>query len=173
VGYNTQESAALVFAWLGDAARSQSILDRLGKRFTQGTLLQSVVLPTVRAKMELARNNPARSIELLQASVPYELTDVSFNGCLYPAYVRGQAYLAAQNGPAAALEFQKILDHRGLVGSCETAALAHLGIGRAYAMTGDSAKARAAYQDFLTLWKDADREIPVLMQAKEEYAQLQ
>jgi len=158
---------------LGSTARSKSILDRLGKRFPQGTLVQSVVLPTVRAKMELARNNPAQTIELLQASVPYELTDVSFNGCLYPAYVRGEAHLAAQYGPAAALEFQKILDHRGLVGPCETAALAHLGLGRAYAMGGDSAKAKAAYEDFLTLWKDADPDIPILKQAKTEYARLQ
>jgi tetratricopeptide (TPR) repeat protein len=172
-GYNTQASSALVFAWVADAARSQSILDKLDKRFPQGTLVQSVVLPTVRARMELARNNPERAIELLQASVPYELTDVSFNACLYPAYVRGEAQIATQHGLEAALEFQKILDHRGLVGPCETAALAHLGLGRAYAIAGDSAKAKAAYQDFLTLWKDADPNTPILKQAKAEYSRLQ
>ena len=172
VGYEAQASAALIFAWLGDAARSQSILDKLGKRFPQGTLVQSVVLPTVRARIELARNNPERAIELLQASIPYELTDVSFNACLYPAYVRGEAYLAAHNSPAAALEFQKVLDHRGLVGPCETAALAHLGLGRAYATGGDSAKAKVVYEDFLTLWKDADPDIPILQQVKSEYSRL-
>jgi eukaryotic-like serine/threonine-protein kinase len=101
------------------------------------------------------------------------LTDDSFKGCIYPAYVRGEAYLAAKQGSPAASEFQKILDHRGLVGACETGALAHLQIGRAYAMQGDTAKAKAAYQDFLTLWKDADPDIPILIAAKAEYSKLQ
>ena len=172
-GYDSRASVALVLAWLGNAAQSESILDKLSKRFPRGTLVQFVVLPTVRAEVELNRKNPGRSIELLEASVPYELTDVSFDGCLYPAYIRGEAHLAAQHGVAAALEFQKILNHRGLVGSCETAALAHLGLGRAYAMAGDTAKAKTAYQDFLALWKDADPDIPIYKQAKAEYAKLQ
>ncbi|MGF7182171.1 hypothetical protein [Tunturiibacter psychrotolerans] len=135
--------------------------------------MQSVVLPTVQAQIELSRNNPQRSVELLQAAAPYELTDISFRGCLYPPYVRGEAYLALKQGAAAAAEFQKILDHRGLVRACETAVLAHLGIARAYALQGDTVKARAAYQDFLTLWKDADLDIPVYRAAKAEYAKLQ
>jgi hypothetical protein len=128
--------------------------------------VQSVVLPTVQAQIELSRNNPQRSVELLQAAAP-------FRGCLYPPYVRGEAYLALKQGAAAAAEFQKILDHRGLVRACETAVLAHLGIARAYALQGDTVKARAAYQDFLTLWKDADLDIPVYRAAKAEYAKLQ
>ena len=173
VGYDAQVNAALVFAFLGDASRSKSILSNLSKRFPQGTLVQSVVLPTTQAQVEIVRKNPARSIDLLQASLPYELSDGSFNGCLYPAYVRAEAQLAAHNGALAALEFQKILDHRGLVGSCETAALAHLGLGRAYALEGNSAKAKAGYKDFFNLWKDADPDIPILKQAKAEYARLQ
>ena len=173
VGYDAQANAALVFAFLGNASRSKSILSNLSKRFPQGTLVQSVVLPTTQAQVEIVRKNPARSIDLLQASLPYELSDGSFNGCLYPAYVRAEAQLAAHNGALAALEFQKILDHRGLVGSCETAALAHLGLGRAYALEGNSAKAKAGYKDFFNLWKDADPDIPILKQAKAEYARLQ
>ena len=162
---------ALILAWLGDAG-ADAILDKLNKRSPQDTLVQSVVLPTVRARIELARKNPERSIELLQASIPYEFTDVSFDGCLYSAYVRGEAQLAARRGTAAAVEFQKILDHRGLVSACETAVLARLGLARAYVLEGDMTKAKLAYQDFLTLWKDADPDIPVLEEAKAEYASL-
>jgi eukaryotic-like serine/threonine-protein kinase len=100
------------------------------------------------------------------------LSDNAVNSCLYPVYVRAEAYLASQQGPAAAAEFQKILAHRGLLWNCATGALAHLGLGRAYAMQGDTAKARAAYQDFLTLWKDADPDIPILLAAKAENAKL-
>ena len=100
------------------------------------------------------------------------LSGSATNSCLYPVYVRAEAYLSAQQGPAAAAEFQKILDHRGLLWTCATGALAHLGLGRAYAMQGDPAKAKAAYQDFLALWKDADADIPVLTAAKAEYANL-
>jgi hypothetical protein len=137
--------------------------DDLGKRFPQNTVVQSVWLPTIRAQIETVRKNPARSIELLQAAAPYELgmlTGSAANSCLYPVYVRAEAYLSAQRGPAAAAEFQKILDHRGLVWNCATGALAHLGLARAYVMQGDTAKAKAAYQDFLALWKDADPDVP-------------
>ena len=96
----------------------------------------------------------------------------ALNRCIYPAYVRGEAYLAAKQGTAAAAEFQKILDHRGLVGLCETGALARLGLARAYVLQGDTAKAKAAYQDFLTVWKEADPDIPVLIAAESEYAKL-
>jgi eukaryotic-like serine/threonine-protein kinase len=145
-----------------------------------------VWLPTIRAETEVGRKNPARSIELLQAAAPYELGMLSAsatNSCLYPVYVRAEAYLSEQQGAAAAAEFQKILDHRGLLWNCATGALAHLGIARAYVLQvqstqgpdGDAAraKARAAYQDLLALWKDADPDIPILKQAKAEYAKLQ
>jgi eukaryotic-like serine/threonine-protein kinase len=173
LGRDAKESEALDFALVGDTVHAESVLDNLAGRFPQDTLMQSVVIPTVQAQMELSRNNPERSIELLQTAAPYELTSSSFHGCIYPAYIRGQAYLAAKQGAAAAGEFQKILDHRGLVGPCETGAMAHLGIARAHALQGDTLEARAAYKDFLTLWKDADPDIPVLQQAKAEYAHLQ
>jgi eukaryotic-like serine/threonine-protein kinase len=133
-------------------------------------------LPTIHASIELNRNNAAKAIELLQAAAPYELGQPSpefeVGGSLYPAYVRGQAYLALRRGTEAAAEFQKLLDYRGLVANCPLGALAHLGLARAYAQQDDSAKARVAYNDFLTLWKDADPGIPILKQAKAEYAKL-
>src|SRR5580704_6254298 len=138
--------------------------------------MQSVWLPTIRAQIETGRKNAASSIELLQAAAPYELGMLSgsaSNSCLYPVYVRAEAYLGAQRGPAAAAEFQRILDHRGLLWNCATGPLAHLGLARAYALQGDTAKARAAYQDFLALWKEADPDIPILIAAKAEYAKLQ
>jgi len=111
----------------------------------------------------------------LEAAAPYELGQPAQLqlGTMYPAYMRGQAQLMAHNGPAAAGEFQKFLDHRGLVTNFPLGALAHLGLARAYALSGDTAKAKAAYQDFLTLWKDADPDIPILKEAKAEYAKLQ
>jgi eukaryotic-like serine/threonine-protein kinase len=138
--------------------------------------VQSVWLPAIGAQLEMGRKNSARSIELLQAATPYELGMLSgsaANSCLYPVYVRAVAYLSAQQGQLAVAEFQKILDHRGLLWNCASGAIAHLGLGRAYAMAGDTAKAKSAYQDFLTLWKDADPDIPILKQAKTEYAKLQ
>jgi len=172
LGKNAQGVGAFALALAGDSSRSEAILDGLASRFPQDTLVQSVLLPTVRAQIELTRKNPQRSIELLRIALPYELTATSLNGCLYPAYVRGEAYLAANQSVAAAAEFQKILDHRGIVGACETAPLAHLGIARAFALQGDAAKTRAAYADFFALWKDADSDIPVLVAAKAEYAKL-
>src|SRR5246500_4142509 len=167
--------AAVAYALAGDAAHAQSLADDLGKHSPQDTVVQSVWLPTIRAQIETSRKNPARSIELLQAAARYELGMLSgsaVNSCLYPVYVRAQAYLSGQQGQAAAAEFQKILDHRGLLWNCATGALAHLGLARAYAMQGDTAKARAAYQDFLALWEHADADIPVLIAAKAEYAKL-
>ena len=171
-GSHTAEAqAALAYALAGDGAHAQSLGDDLGKRFTQDTVVQSVWLPTVRAQIETGRKNPARSIELLQAAGPYELGNVG-SLSLYPVYVRGEAYLAARQESEAAVEFQKILDHRGIVLNEPISALAHLGLARAYALQGDTAEAKAAYQDFLTLWKDADPDIPVLAAAKAEYAKL-
>jgi serine/threonine protein kinase/tetratricopeptide (TPR) repeat protein len=173
---DAEAQAALAYALAGDTTHAQSHTDDLAKRFPQDTLVQSVWLPTVRAQIETGRENPARAVEFLQAAAPYELGMLrgsAINSCLYPVYIRAEAYLSAQKGPAAAAEFQKILDHRGLLWNCATGALAHLGLARAYALQGDTAKAKAAYQDFLTLWKDADPDVPILKQAKAEYGELQ
>jgi hypothetical protein len=114
-------------------------------------------------------------MDLLSAASPYELgmlTGSATNSCMYPVYVRAEAYLSVEQGTAAVAEFQKLLDHRGLLWNCATGSLAHLGLARAYAMQGDPAKARAAYQDFLALWKDADPDVPILIAAQAEYAKL-
>ena len=160
--------AARELAMAGDAVRAQSLADDLARRFPENTALRFSDMPTIQARVALSRNDPAKAIEFLQDAEPYELG----MGRLYPAYVRGEAYLAAHRGSEAAGEFQKILDHRGIVGDAVIGALAHLQIGRAYALQGDTAKARAAYTDFLTLWKDADADVPILKQAKAEYAKL-
>jgi hypothetical protein len=173
--HDAEAQATLAYALAGDAAHAQSLTNDLDKRFPQDTVIQSVWLPAIRAQIETNHKNAARSIELLQTVAPYELGMLSAsaaNACLYPVYVRAEAYLSKQQGAAAAAEFQKILDHRGLMWNCATGALAHLGLARAYAMQGDTAKAKAAYQDFLTLWKDADPDIPILIAAKAEYAKL-
>ena len=172
LGRNSEGFAALVFAWVGDGPRAEPLLADLARQLPEGTLINSIDLPAVRARLELSRNNPAASIQLLQAAIPYELSDFELGGCLYPAYVRGLANLAQKDGFSAATEFKKILDHPGIVNACETRPLAHLGVARAYVLQGNSAKAKGAYQDFLTLWKDADPGIPVLKQAKAEYAEL-
>jgi serine/threonine protein kinase/tetratricopeptide (TPR) repeat protein len=173
---NLQILAALAMARAGESARAQTMADVLGKRFPLNTTLYGYWLPAIRAATQINRNNYAKGIELLTAAVPYELGSppptLKVGGFLYPVIIRGQAYLLLHHGNEAATEFQKILDHRGIVLNSPIGALAHLQIGRAYAMQGDTAKARAAYQDFLTLWKDADADIPVLIAAKAEYAKL-
>ena len=172
---DTQYAAALVLGFTGDEVRTQALADDLAKRFPQDTIAQFNYLPTLRAQIALNRNDSDKAIEALQAAAPYELaTPAALFGFLsvYPIYVRGEAYLAARQGNEAAAEFQKILDHAGVVVNEPIGALAHLGLARAYAMQGDTAKARAAYQDFLTLWKNADPDIPVLIAAKSEYAKL-
>ncbi len=166
---DAEAQSALAYALAGDAAHAQSLGDDLGKRFPKDTVVQSVWLPTIHAQIETGRKNPARSIELLQAAAPYELGTLSG---LYPVYVRGEAYLAAHQGNEAAAEFQKIHDHRGVVFNEPIGVLSHLGLARAYVLQGDTAKAKAAYQEFLTLWKDADPDIPILIAAKAEYAKL-
>jgi serine/threonine protein kinase/Flp pilus assembly protein TadD len=174
-GRDVQYGAALALAIVGDAARGQVLTDDLSKRFPEGTVAQFNYVPTIHAQLALIRNDPSKAIEALQVATPYELGAPAelFNFVsLYPVYVRGNAYLAAHEGGEAVAEFQKILDHRGVVLNEPIGALAHLQIGRAYAMQGDTAKAKAAYQDFLTLWKDADPDIPVLIAAKSEYATL-
>ena len=172
-GRDVQYGAALALVFAGDAARARAekLSDDLAMRFPEDTIVQFSYLPTIRAQLALSRNNEPKAIEALQTSVPYELGCSFVN--LYPVYVRGDAYLAAHRGREAAAEFQKILDHRGIVLNGPIGALAHLGLGRAYALSGDTTKARTAYKDFLTLWKDADPDIPILKQAKTEYAKLQ
>src|SRR5271154_85890 len=164
--------AAMTYAHLGDAARTQALVDKLNKEFPANTLIQSYYLPTIRAELELTRNSPDKALDFLRTPAPYDLGAGAPIGSLYPVYVRGQAYLAAHQGAEAGAEFQKLLDHRGLVSNLLLGALAHLGLGRAYALQGDTAHARAAYQDFFGIWKDADADIPILVAAKAEYAKL-
>jgi serine/threonine protein kinase/tetratricopeptide (TPR) repeat protein len=167
--------AALALARSGETARAKTMVGELEKTYASQTLLKIYWLPAIKAAIELNGGNAAQSLVYLEAAAPYELGEPpQFQlGTLYPAYIRGQAYLAQRNGTAAAAEFQKLLDHRGIVVNFVTGALARLQLGRAYAMAGDTAKARTAYQDFLTLWKDADSDIPILKEAKAESAKLQ
>jgi hypothetical protein len=178
--------AALAFAMAGETARTESIAQDLGKRFPLDTQMLSLWLSAIQAQLALDKKNPASALTALQAASPIELGQINFVAnisCLYPVYVRGEAYLEAGQGSAAAAEFQKILDHSGIVWNCWTGALAHLGVARANALQSrtsqgadaDAARVRAlaAYKDFLTLWKDADPDIPILKQAKSEYAKLQ
>ncbi len=171
VGRDLQYRVAVINTLIGDSARTQALVDDLAKSFPEDTVVQFNYLPSVHAQLALLRNNPAKAIEVLQTAGPYELGYVG-DFTLYPVYVRGEAYLAAHQGNEAAAEFQKIIDHRGIVQNSPIGALAHLQIGRAYAMQGDNAKAKAAYQDFLTLWKNADPDIPILKRAKAEYAKI-
>jgi tetratricopeptide (TPR) repeat protein len=177
---------ALAFAISGDAARAESLARDLGKRFPLDTQMQSLWLPAIQAQLALNKKNPATALNVLQASSTIELGQILFVAnlsCLYHVYVRGEAYLAAGQGNAAAAEFQKILDHSGIVWNCWTGALAHLGVARANALQArtshgadaDAARVRAlaAYKGFLALWKDADPDIPILKEAKAEYAKLQ
>jgi tetratricopeptide (TPR) repeat protein/predicted Ser/Thr protein kinase len=173
-----QYGAALALAIAGDSSQAQTLTNDLERSFPEDTSVKFNYLPSLRAFLVLNHGDPAKAIELLQVAVPYELgqprsTQTGFFGALYPIYARGQAYLAASQGAEAAREFQKIQDHDGIMVGDPIGVLAHLQLGRAYAMQGDTTKAKAAYQDFLTLWKDADPDIPVLKQAKAEYAKLQ
>jgi serine/threonine protein kinase/tetratricopeptide (TPR) repeat protein len=163
------ELAAIALAMTGDVNRSQAIMDDLGRRFPDDTLLHQVFIPVVRALIELDHKAPDKAIQALQSATPYELGTVP--GFL-PIYVRGLAYLQAQRGAEAAAEFQKIIDHRGIDPPTPEHSLAKLGLGRAYVIAGDTAKARAAYQDFFALWKDADPDVPLLKEAKAEYEHL-
>jgi len=178
--------AALAFAMADDAARAQLLAQSLNKRFPLDTQMQSLWLPAIQAQLALDRRNPVSAAQIPQAASPLELGQIAFVlniSCLYPIYIRGQAFLAAGQGSAAAIEFQKILDHNGIVWNCWTGALAHLGVARANASQSrtsqgadaDAARVRAlaAYKDFLTLWKDADPDVPILKEAKAEYAKLQ
>jgi eukaryotic-like serine/threonine-protein kinase len=180
-----EAEAALALAMAGDTARAESLAQDLEKRFPLDTQMQALWLPSIQAQLALNRKNPAAALTTLQAASAIELGNIQFaanSSCLYDVYVRGEAYLAAGQGSSAAAEFQKILDHSGIVWNCWTGALAHLGVARANALQSrtsqgadaDAARVRAlaAYKDFLTIWKDADSDIPILKEAKAEYAKL-
>ena len=170
---DAEYAVAFSLALAGDSSRSQTLADDLSKRYPEDTRAVFTYIPTLRALLALNHSEPSKAVELLKGAIPYELAAGTRAHRLYPAYVRGEAYLAARQGREAAVEFQKILDHRGIVVSEPIGALAHLQLGRAYVQSGNTAKAKAAYLDFLTLWKDADPDIPILKQAKAEYAKLQ
>jgi tetratricopeptide (TPR) repeat protein len=173
-GKHGEGFSAIAFALAGDVADANRAIDDLTKRFPQNTVVQTRYLPMARSALALNSGNAQAALDALTATAPYELghTNEDFTFALYPVYFRGQAYLAAKNGAAAVSEFQKILDHSGVVGNEPIGALAHLGLGRAYALSGDSAKAKIAYQDFFALWKTADPDVPILKEAKAEYAKL-
>jgi tetratricopeptide (TPR) repeat protein len=175
-GRDLQYFAALVFAYARDDARAKALADDLDKSYPEDTIVQFNYLPSVRGRLALNRGDASGAIAGLGVATTYELgatraIDLGWTA-MFPVFVRGEAYLDARKGGEAAAEFQKILDHRGLVLNQPIGALAHLGLGRAYVLQGDKAKARAAYQDFLTLWKDADSDIPILKQARLEYSKL-
>jgi serine/threonine protein kinase len=174
---HVQTLAALTLACTGDLGRARALVDKLHKQFPLNTQLNLYWLPVVRAYTELRAGHPAQSLKLLEEATTYELgypePQFGEGGALYPIYVRGQAYLALHQGKEAAGEFQRFVDHRTIVVNSPLAALARLQLARAYAMQGDTAKAKVASQDFLALWKDADPDIPILKQAKAEYAKLQ
>jgi serine/threonine protein kinase/predicted Zn-dependent protease len=174
-GRDVEAVVALAFAISGDTD-AEKLASDLAKNYSSDTLVNEYWLPVIRGQIQLDHNQASRAIESLQAATATELGEtLTFldHACLWPVYVRGQAYLAWHQGNAAQAEFQKFLDHRSLVSNCPTGALARLGLARAYVLQGETAKARAAYQDFLRLWKDADPDIPILKEAKAEYARLQ
>jgi len=174
---DVQILAALALARTGDTEQARRIADDLAHRFPLDTMINRYWLPAIEASIEIRRNNPATALERLRTASQYELgtptPQFEVGGSLYPAYVRGQAYLSLHQGAEAAAEFQKFLDHRGIAVNSPLGALARLQLGRAYVLAGNKTKARHAYLEFLELWKDADPDIPVLKQAKLEYAKLQ
>ncbi len=175
---DVEYAAGLALAFSGDISRSEVLADDLEKRFPEDTFAKFTYAPVLRALAALEHGKPADSVESLQITLRYELAvnGLNFNhwylGGLHSAYVRGQALLAERRYAEAAAEFQKILDHRGIVGLDPIGALAHVQLGRAYALSGDKARAKAAYETFLVLWKDADPGIPILKSAKAEYGRL-
>jgi tetratricopeptide (TPR) repeat protein len=173
-GKHGEGFSAIAFALAGDLTNANQSIDDLTKRFPQDTVVQTQYLPMARAALALNSGNAKAALDALSAAAPYELghTNDDFTFALYPVYFRGESYLAAKDGSAAITEFQKILDHSGVVGNEPIGALAYLGLGRAYAFSGDSAKAKTAYQDFFAFWKNADPDVPILKEAKAEYAKL-
>jgi len=174
-GRDVRSLAALALARTSDSAQVQKLAENVSKDFPQNTIVQGYWLPSIHAATEIKNKNAARAVELLQPAEAYELGQSQpFQvGMMYPVYLRGQAYLLGYEGKEAEGEFQKILNHSGIVLNFPLGALAHLGLARSYVLQGDTSKARAAYENFLALWRDADRDIPILKQAKAEYAKLQ
>jgi len=178
-GRDVNYMGALALGLGGDSSRSEPLADDLERRFPEDTFAKFTYVPVLRGLSALDRKKPTDSVEQLQIALPYELAvnGLNFNhfylGGLHSAYVRGEAFVAAHRYADAAAEFQKILDHRGLVGADPIGTLAHLQLGRTFALAGDPVKAKRAYEDFLTRWKDADSDVPILVQAKAEYARLQ
>ena len=164
-----QVNAGIALGRSGDRKRATAIADELEKKYPAYTIYKNIWVPAIRASVALDANNPSAAIAVLHAASPFEL---GFEAHLYPNYLRGLAYLEEKDGPNAAAQFQKILDHAGIVLNNLIGALAHLQLARAYVLQGDTAKAKAAYQDFLTLWKDADPDVPILIETKAEYAKL-
>jgi tetratricopeptide (TPR) repeat protein len=176
-GRDVHYAAGLALSLSGDSAQSEALAEDLEKRFPEDTFVKFTYAPVLRALAALGRHKPADSVERLEVSLPYELAANGLNfarylGGLHSAYVRGEAFIAARRYPEAAAEFQKILDHRGVVGLDPIGPLAQLQLGRVFAMSGDKVKAKAAYEAFLALWKDADPGVPILKSAKAEYARL-
>jgi tetratricopeptide (TPR) repeat protein len=169
---DTQLLLALAFARAGEIGQAQKLADALSQQAPLDTVIQNYSLPAIRAAMKLYVNDPATAVEILRPAVQYDLAYPSSFNDLYPAYLRGLAYLQMSEGRQAAAEFQKLLDHPGMVGRDVIGALARLQLARAQKMMGDQALARKSYEDFLTLWKDADSDIPIYQQAKAEYARL-
>jgi tetratricopeptide (TPR) repeat protein len=170
-GWSASWSGALALALVGDSARAGKLADDLVAGYPVDTVINDLWLPEIRSVIKLNEGKASQAVDQLAPAAAFEMSWVEPR--LMPAYLRGQAFLMAHRGPAAAIEFQKILDHRGVVLTSPIGALAHLQIGRAYALQSDTARASVAYQDFLALWKDADPDIPILKQAKAEYAKLQ
>jgi tetratricopeptide (TPR) repeat protein len=169
---NTRINAAWALARAGDGTDAEKIAESLSKEFPQDTMIQGYMLPCIHASVQLNADKAGDAIKTLQAASAYELGGESTGGTLYPVYIRGRAYLKLRQGKEAAAEFQKILNHRGIVLNSFTGAIAHLGLARAYVIQGDQRTAHAAYEDFLNLWNDADPDIPILKEAKAEYAKL-
>jgi tetratricopeptide (TPR) repeat protein len=177
-GRDIEYAAGLALAFSGASSRSEALAEDLVKRFPEDTFVSFTYAPVLRAAAALARGKPTDSVERLEIARRYELAVNGLNfplfhaGGLHSAYVRGQAFTAAHRYAEAAAEFQKILEHRGIVGTDPIGPLAHLQLGRVFALSGDKIRAKAAYEAFLTLWKDADPAIPILKSAKAEYARL-
>ena len=177
-GRDVQYAAALALALSGGSSRSEALAGDLEKRFPEDTFVKFTYAPVLHALTSLKRGKPQESVERLQVALRYELAGNGLNfvhlylGGLHSAWVRGEAFFAERRYAEAAAEFQKILDHRGIVGLDVIGALAHLHLGRVFALSGDKTRAKAAYEAFLTLWKDADPDIPILERAKAEYIRL-
>jgi tetratricopeptide (TPR) repeat protein len=170
---DTRMTAALVLARAGDSSQSQKLMEQVTKEPPTGTIVDAVWIPVTRAANQIHANQAAQAVASLDLSTPYEMGSPPNGAAYWPMYVRGDAFLHLGDGAKAATEYQKILDHRGIDPTSPLYSLARLGLGRAYALQGDKLKAKAAYQDFFAAWKDADPDVPILKDAKAEYAKLQ